>query len=141
MSTRRCSHLKHTSIVFQRSIDHDEIVELIDEPTVFGDRIVAGGEEDMRILGNEKRDALLVDGSFSESPRRAALTLLERKRRELASPDLTCCKQSLSINRSQSNHPQTENRRRCRSRNRIAPPFWTLAVGADDMFALSTNSS
>ena len=141
MNTGRSAHLKRTRAVSQRCIDHDKVVKLIDEPTVLHGNVIAGREQNVGVLGHEGGEDLPVDGSFSESPRRAVPILRGRKRREPAFPDRTCCKQSLYITRLHQRHQRMASRRRYRRRSGKALPFWTLAAGADDMFSLLTNSS
>ena len=141
MNAGRSAHLKGTRAVSQKSIDHDEVIELIDEPTILRGNVVAGREQNVWVLGHKGGGELPVDGSFSESPRRAVPVLRGRRRREPVYPDRTCCKQSLLITRSHQRHRRMASRGRYRRRSRIALPFWTLAAGADDMFSLLTNSS
>ena len=141
VDARRSTHLKHTRAIFQRSIDHDKVIELIDEATVLRGNTIAGRKQNVRVLGYEGGGDLPVDGSFSESLRRVVPILWGRKRREPAFPDRTCCIQSLPITPSHQSHRRMASRKRYRRRNRTALPFWTLADGADDMFSLLTNSS
>ena len=50
MDAGRSAHLKRTRAVSQRSIDHDKVIKLIDEPTVLHGNVIAGREQNVGVL-------------------------------------------------------------------------------------------